>query len=71
MKQSGADFTYSSAPVAKVRRVEFGIMGHETIRDWTGDVVITELQTNQLDGLPTPGGLNDLRMGVNTNVQKC
>lgn len=31
MKQSGADFTFSSAPLAKVRKVEFGLMNHEQI----------------------------------------
>jgi len=43
MKQTGADFTYSQAPIAKVCRVEFGLMSHETIKDWTGDIVITEI----------------------------
>jgi DNA-directed RNA polymerase beta' subunit len=68
MRQSGADFTYSSAPIAKVRRVEFGLMSHELIKEWTGDIEIKELQTNELDGTPKLNGLNDLRMGVNTNV---
>lgn len=52
MRQSGADFTYSTAPIAKVRRVEFGLMSHELIKEWTGDIEIKELQTNELDGTP-------------------
>lgn len=71
MKQSGADFTYSQAPIAKVRRVEFGLMSHEVIKEWTGDIVITLPETNDLDGAPVHGGLNDLRMGVNNNSQRC
>jgi DNA-directed RNA polymerase beta' subunit len=27
--------------------------------------------TNGLDGTPVDNGLNDLRLGVNTNFQKC
>ncbi|CAD8085189.1 unnamed protein product [Paramecium sonneborni] len=71
MRQSGADFTYSTAPIAKVRRVEFGLMSHELIKEWTGEIEIKEIQTNELDGTPKQNGLNDLRMGVNTNAQKC
>ena len=43
-------------------------MSHELIKEWTADIEIKELQTNELDGTPKQNGLNDLRMGVNTNV---
>lgn len=46
-------------------------MSHELIKEWTGDIEIKELQINDLDGTPKPNGLNDLRMGVNSNVEKC
>eukprot|EP01132_Coremiostelium_polycephalum_P012859 gene12859-15717_t len=62
-------FTPSSAELRKVKRVQFGILSPDDIRDMS--VVLVEHPETCENGKPKPGGLSDPAMGTIDKHQKC
>ncbi|KAL0051000.1 hypothetical protein WJX82_000334 [Trebouxia sp. C0006] len=62
-------FTHSSAPVKKVKAVQFGILDPDFIRRYS--VVKVEVSQTYEKGKPKPGGLSDLKMGTLDRNLKC
>ncbi|KAL6754081.1 hypothetical protein V8C86DRAFT_2713077 [Haematococcus lacustris] len=55
-------FTYSSAPVKRVKAVQFSVWDPDEIRKYS--VAKIESSDTYEKGLPKPGGLADLRLGI-------
>ncbi|GAM20091.1 hypothetical protein SAMD00019534_032660 [Acytostelium subglobosum LB1] len=64
-----ASFQNSTAEVRKVKKVQFGILSPDDIREMS--VVLVEHPNNYENGKPKPGGLVDPRMGTVDKSQKC
>eukprot|EP01018_Ginkgo_biloba_P010812 Gb_06031 [translate_table: standard] len=62
-------FPFSPAEIARVKTVQFGILGPEEIRQQS--VLQIEHAETYEGGKPKPGGLSDPRMGTIDRVMKC
>jgi len=64
-----SSFQYSTAPLRKVKRVQFGILPPDTIRDMSVVHVLTA--DTYENGKPKDGGVLDLRMGTVDKQFSC
>jgi len=62
-------FSYSPAPLKKVKHVQFGILSPDEIKEMS--VCKVEFPVTFEGGKPKPGGLADTRMGSATREFPC